>query len=111
MLLAIHDLDEISVPWDEVGKRMGENITGDAVLKYITELRDNINGQRLSVTPLLGQGGDGCRISRPTSSSPLTVEMASRKSSKEEPTPTKRLGIVHRSYARTRRRSRPMTAE
>ncbi len=52
----------LNVPWDDIGRIMGEGITGGAVIQHLAKLRARMIAQGLSVPPPLRRGGGGPRI-------------------------------------------------
>ena len=52
----------LNVPWDDIGRIMGEGITGGAVVQHLAKLRARMVAQGLSVPPPLRRGGGGSRL-------------------------------------------------
>ncbi len=65
LLLAMQyqcNYSSLNVPWDDIGRIMGEGITGGAVIQHLAKLRARMIAQGLSVPPPLRRGGGGPRI-------------------------------------------------
>lgn len=60
LLLAIQSVcnaDGVKIPWDKVGKIMGDKISDGAVIQHLAKLRQRMVSQGLSVPPPLRRGG------------------------------------------------------
>ena len=49
----------LTVPWDEIGRVMGERITGSAVIQHLAKTRIRMQKRGLQVPPPLRRGGGG----------------------------------------------------
>ena len=66
LLLAIQyecNSQSTNLPWSDIGRRMGEHITGGATIQHLAKLRTRMVEQGLPVPPPLKRGGGGGRIS------------------------------------------------
>ena len=52
----------LAVPWDEIGRVMGEGITGSAVIQHLAKTRTRMIARGLAVPPPLRRGGGTSRI-------------------------------------------------
>ncbi|KAI9874948.1 MAG: hypothetical protein M1830_009090 [Pleopsidium flavum] len=62
LLLTIQSVcnaEGVKVPWDKVGKIMGDKISDGAVIQHLAKLRQRMVSQGLSVPPPLRRGGGG----------------------------------------------------
>ncbi|KAL6720271.1 hypothetical protein ACLMJK_002192 [Lecanora helva] len=62
------NLRNIPIPWEDVGKAMGEHVTGGAVIQHLAKVRLRMIDQGLAVPAALKRGG-ALRISTGSSSS------------------------------------------
>ena len=92
LLLAVQqacNVKNVAVPWDDIGRIMGPQITGGAVIQHLAKLRIRMVAQDLPVPPPLRRGGGGSRISTTVSSSGPKVNATKKGSVKDNPTSTK----------------------
>lgn len=52
----------LTVPWDEIGRVLGEEITGSAVIQHLAKTRTRMLARGLEVPPPLRRGGGSARI-------------------------------------------------
>lgn len=76
----------INLPWNAIGKVMGEHITGGAVIQHLSKVRSRMVDQGLDVPPPLKRGG-GSKIS--TGYSVQKRRSTPTKNAKAQPTFTK----------------------
>ena len=75
----------ITLPWEKIGARMGEKITGGAVIQHLAKMRSRLVEQGNPVPPSLKRGGGASRDPTTTSSASTMVKNSPAKKA----TPTK----------------------
>ena len=74
------------MPWDEIGRVMGEEITGSAVIQHLAKTRARMIGRGLEVPPPLRRGGGSSRVpATGTSTAPATATTGRKSSFKAKP--------------------------
>ncbi len=84
LLLAVQwacNRKSIKIPWDMVGKEMGETITESAVIQHLAKLRQRMVDEDLPVPPPLTRGG---RTEKTTVKKPAANRVSKRVSKKKE---------------------------
>lgn len=85
----------LAVPWNDIGRIMGEGITGGAVVQHLAKLRNRMIAQGLPVPPPLRRGGGSSRMSTSATSSfkakatPKKTGSAQANPKSTKPNPTK----------------------
>ena len=69
----------LTVPWDEIGRVMGEEITGSAVIQHLAKTRSRMIARGLDVPPPLRRGGGSSRIpATGTATAPTTAAVTDK---------------------------------
>ena len=69
----------LTVPWDEIGRVMGEEITGSAVIQHLAKTRTRMISRGLDVPPPLRRGGGSSRIpATGTATAPTTAAITDK---------------------------------